>query len=291
LANVDNFKRAVDLAKDSDAVVFFGGITAELEGEEMPVDLDGFRGGDRTDLKLPKVQQDLLQALHETGKPVVFVVSSGSALAINWAKENIAAIVQLWYPGQEGGTALADVLFGDYNPAGRLPVTFYQSVDQLPPFEDYNMAGRTYRYFEGEPLYPFGYGMSYTQFQYSKMTMPAKAKAGEEVKVDVEVKNAGKVAGDEVVELYVKDLQASVAVPIHALQGMKRVHLQPGESRRVEFTLTPRQLALVTDEGEYVVEPGAFEISLGGALPGTNPSTTQVVSKKLMVEGDKYMVE
>ena len=291
LLNTDYFKKAVNLASNSDVVIFVGGITAQLEGEEMRVEYDGFRGGDRTHIKLPQVQKALLKAIQKTGTPVVLVLTSGSALAVNWAKENIPAIVQLWYPGQEGGTALADVLFGDYNPAGRLPVTFYKSVGQLPPFEDYNMKGHTYRYFEDEPLFAFGYGMSYTTFEYKNLEVPEKTKAGENIRISVQVQNTGKVAGDEVVQLYVKDIEASVPVPIRALQGLKRIHLKPGEEQKVEFTLKPKQLAIIDDNGKYIVEPGTFEIAVGGALPGTNPPTTEVVFKELQIEGDPYYVE
>ena len=289
--NFDHFKHAIDLASDADVIIYVGGLTAQLEGEEMRVDYKGFKGGDRTNIKLPEVQLDLLKALYNTGKPVVLVLTSGSALAVNWANDNIPAIVQTWYPGEEGGTALADVLFGDYNPAGRLPVTFYKSVDQLPPFEDYSMKGRTYRYFEDKPLYAFGYGLSYTKFNYSDLKVPGKAQSGENVDVSVRVKNTGAVAGDEVVELYVKDREASVPVPIHALQDLKRIHLEPGEEKKVAFTLTPKNLSLVTDEGKRVVEPGSFEIAIGGALPGTAPATTAVVSGNLDIEGEPFVVK
>jgi beta-glucosidase len=290
LLNVDHAKNAVELARSADAVIFVGGITAQLEGEEMQVNYDGFKGGDRTHLKLPKTQENLLQALHATGKPVVLVLTSGSALAVNWENENIPAIIQLWYPGQEGGTALAEVLFGDYNPAGRLPVTFYKSVEQLPPFADYNMKGRTYRYFAGEPLFAFGYGLSYTKFEYANLVLPNEAKAGDDVKISVEVQNTGKAAGDEVVQLYVKDKEASVPVPIRALQGFKRIHLQPGEKRVVEFKLQPRQLAVIDENANYVVEPGAFEIAVGGLLPGTKAPTTEFIAKELKIVGEKYIV-
>lgn len=290
LLNVDHIQRAVDLAKSSDVVIFVGGITAQLEGEEMKVDYDGFKGGDRTHLKLPKVQEDLLKALHATGTPVVLVLSSGSALAVNWEKENLPAIVQLWYPGEEGGTALADVLFGDYNPAGRLPVTFYKSVDQLPPFTDYNMKGRTYRYFEQEPLFAFGYGLSYTKFAYGNLTVPDEAKAGDDINISVEVQNTGKLAGDEVVQLYIKDTEASVPVPIRSLQGFKRIHLQPGEKQVVEFKLQPKQLAVIDENVKYVVEPGTFEIAVGGLLPGSKSPMTGFVAKKLKIAGEKYIV-
>ena len=294
ILNKDQFKEAVKLAKTSDVIIFVGGITAQLEGEEMHVKYDGFSGGDRTNLKMPNVQENLLKALYSTGKPIVLVLSSGSALAVNWENENIPAVVQIWYPGEEGGTALADVLFGDYNPAGRLPVTFYKSVYQLPPFEDYNMNGRTYRYFEGKPLYPFGYGLSYTKFGYSNLTLPDNIKAGDNVIVSVEVQNTGKTAGDEVVQLYVKDVESSVMVPVHSLQGFKRIHLEQGEKRVVEFKLNRKQLSVIkvnkNNEVNYVIEPGFFEISVGGTQPGTSSPTTEVVTKKLEVTGISYTI-
>jgi beta-glucosidase len=287
----DSFHRAVDLAKESDVTIFVGGITAELEGEEMRVDYEGFRGGDRTSLELPKTQQKLLQAVHATGRPVVFVLTCGSAVAVNWENAHVPAMVAIWYPGQEGGTALADVLFGDFNPAGRLPVTFYKSVDQLPPFEDYNMKGRTYRYFEGEPLYPFGFGLSYTQFEYSDLKTPQKVKVGEQFKVSVQVENAGKMAGDEVVQLYVKDVEASVPVPLRSLQGFARIHLQPGEKQTVQFTVTTKQLSLINREMKRVVEPGDFEIAVGGVLPGFKSPTTESLAAKLSVIGEVFFIE
>ena len=291
LLNVDQYNNAVELAKNSDVVIFVGGITAELEGEEMRVNYDGFNGGDRTNLDLPKTQQKLLKALSSTGQPIVLVLSSGSALSINWAKENIPAIIQLWYPGEEGGTALANVLFGDYNPAGRLPITFYKSINQLPPFEDYNMKGRTYRYFENEPLFPFGYGLSYTKFKYENFSCPTKIQAGEISKVSVEVKNIGNVAGDEVVQFYVKDLAASVPIPIHSLQGFTRIHCKPGESKVVEFDILPRQLAIINNDMKYVIEPGIFKIFIGGIQPGSIASTTEYLSKNMEVVGEPYYLK
>jgi beta-glucosidase len=204
LLNSDHARKAVELAKSSDLVIFVGGITPQLEGEEMQVNYEGFKGGDRTNLNLPVVQENLLKELQATRTPVVLVLTSGSALAVNWEKENLPAILQLWYPGEEGGTALADVLFGDYNPAGRLPVTFYKSVDQLPPFEDYSMKGRTYRYFDGEPLFPFGYGMSYTKFSYHNLVVPSETMTGDSTTISVEVQNTGTLPGDEVVELLIR---------------------------------------------------------------------------------------
>ncbi len=290
LLHVDHFQAAVRQAKNTDVVIFIGGISGQLEGEEMEVDFEGFLGGDRTHLRLPKVQRELLKAIHATGTPVVLVLCSGSALSVNWERENIPAIIQLWYPGQAGGTALADVLFGDYNPAGRLPVTYYQSVNQLPPFEDYEMKGRTYRYFRGEPLFPFGFGLSYTKFGYSMLTIPDKAIAGEAIKLSVKVQNTGGIAGDEVVQLYITDLQASVPTPQITLQGFKRIHLEPGESQIVEFTLMPKQLSVIDNESRRVVEPGVFRISVGGALPGSEIASTGCISKEILITGYSYYI-
>ena len=291
LLNIDHLKKAIEFAKSSAVVVFVGGITSQLEGEEMRVDYEGFKGGDRTNLDLPNVQENLLKILFSTGTPIILVLTSGSALSTNWEKENIPAIVQLWYPGQEGGTALADVLFGDYNPAGRLPVTFYKSVDQLPPFEDYNMYGRTYRYFKGEPLYSFGYGLSYTKFTYSDLTMPDETKTNKSLTIAVEVRNAGKTAGDEVVQLYLKNLTSVVPVPIHSLQGFKRIHLNPGEKQIVQFQLLPKQFAVLNESLKFVVAPGQFEITAGGLQPGIQSTTTECISKKITVIGNPFVVE
>jgi beta-glucosidase len=200
----------------------------------------------------------------------VVVLVNGSAVAVNWADEHVQAILEAWYPGEEGGTAIADVLFGDYNPGGRLPVTFYRSVDQLPDFEDYRMGGRTYRFFTGEPLYPFGYGLSYTTFAYRKPQItPSVARIGQAVAVQVTVENIGDRAGDEVVQLYVRDVEASSRVPSRSLQGFTRIHLRPGERQVVSFDLTPEQMALVDETGHKVVEPGIIEVSVGGGQPGT----------------------
>jgi beta-glucosidase len=209
---------------------------------------------------------------------VVLVLLNGSAVAVNWAKEHVPGIVELWYPGQVGGTALADVLFGDYNPGGRLPVTFYQSENQIPPFEDYTMKGKTYRYFEGEPLYPFGYGLSYTRFTYRNLQVPSEVRAGSNLKVAVEVENVGDRAGDEVIQLYLRHVDAPVPVPIRSLEGFRRVTLRPGERRRVEFTLTERQLSMVNAQSHRAVEPGMIEIAVGGLQPGYQAPTTEVVT-------------
>ena len=256
-------EEAVKAAREADASVLVLGISAGLEGEEMPVTVEGFRGGDRTDISLPKSQEALLKAVAATGKPVIVVLLSGSALAVNWANDNVPAMLHAWYPGGEGGTAVADVLFGDYNPAGRLPVTFYKSVDQLPPFTDYSMAGRTYRYFKGEPLYPFGFGLSYTKFSYSNLKFPKSVKAGDPITVTVDVQNTGDRAGDEVVQLYLTDVAASAPVPLRNLVGFERIPLRTGEKRTVTFTITPRQMSLIDNDGKRVIEPGEFLINLG----------------------------
>ncbi len=256
-------EEAVKAAREADASVLVLGLSARLEGEEMKVEVPGFRGGDRTDISLPAAQEALLKAVVATGKPVVVVLLSGSALAVNWANDHASAILQAWYPGGEGGVALADVLFGDYNPAGRLPVTFYKSVDQLPPFTDYSMQVRTYRYFKGEPLYRFGYGLSYTKFAYSNLRVKS-AKVGESVKVTVDVTNAGERDGDEVVQLYLTDVTASAPVPIKTLVGFERISLRPREKRTVTFTITPRQMSLIDNDGKRVIEPGEFRVHIGG---------------------------
>ena len=284
------YAEAIKVAKEADAVVLVLGISSQLEGEEMNVREPGFLGGDRTDIKLPARQQGLLEAVAATGKPMVLVLMSGSALAVNWANSHVGAILHAWYPGEEGGAAIADVLFGDYNPAGRLPVTFYKSVDQLPPFDDYAMDGRTYRFFKGEPLYPFGHGLSYTEFKYTNINVSSpRIKATDTVTVSATVENAGNREGDEVVQLYVTDVEASVRVPIRSLVGVERVHLKPGEHRVVSFTLEPRQLAVITDDGRVVVEPGEFRLSVGGKQPGltgtANATTTSFVEGRFAVIG------
>jgi beta-glucosidase len=259
---------AIEAAKNADVVVSVVGITSELEGEEMPVNEPGFMGGDRTSIDLPKPEQDLLEAVAKAGKPMVVVLTNGSALAVNWAKEHANAILDAWYPGEEGGTAVAQTLSGKNNPAGRLPVTFYTGVDQLPPFEDYAMKGRTYRYFEGTPLYPFGYGLSYTTFSYSGLSVPASVDAGSPMQVEATVTNTGKKAGDEVAELYLTFPNVPGA-PIKALRGFRRVHLVPGASQTVKFELNPRDMSMVTDGGVPTVTEGAYTVSVGGGQPNT----------------------
>ena len=259
----------VTAAKDADVIVAVVGITSELEGEEMLVSEPGFEGGDRTSLDLPEPEVNLLKELATAGKPLVVVLTNGSALAVNWANEHANAILDAWYPGEEGGDAVAQTLAGVNDPAGRLPVTFYKSVDQLPPFEDYSMTGRTYRYFTGTPLYPFGYGLSYTKFAYSNLTVPAEPlEAGMPAVVEGTVTNTGTRAGDEVAELYLKFPDVPGA-PLIALRGFERVHLEPGASTKVRFELRPRDMSMVTEAGEPIVAAGAYTVSVGGGQPDT----------------------
>ena len=262
------FDAAVGAARDADVVVFVGGLTAEVEGEEMRVSYPGFAGGDRTDIELPAVQLRMLEALHATGKPVVLVLTTGSALAVRWAQERLPAIVLGWYPGQQGGTAVADVLFGDHNPAGRLPVTFYASASQLPPFADYAMEGRTYRYFRGQPLYPFGHGLSYTRFEYSGLQLSrSRLGRGEPLDVSLDVRNVGGRDGDEVVQLYARDVESSRPVALRQLRGFERLSLKAGEQKRVRFTLVPERDLAAYDEATKVlaVRPGEYEVELGAS--------------------------
>ena len=291
-----DLEEAVRAAKSADVVVVALGLSGNLENEQFEIDEDGFYWGDRTSLDLPPAQENLLKAIAATGKPTVLLLLNGGPVTTAWARAHVGAIVEAWYPGEEGGTAIADVLFGDYNPAGRLPVTVYKSVDQLPPFGDYKMAGRTYRYFSGEPLYPFGYGLSFTHFQYRNLHIgAAPIQAKENLQVNVEVKNSGAVAGDEVVQLYLTHLNAPVPVPIRSLAGFNRVHLKPGESKAISFTLTPRQLSVIDNNGKRVELPGKFRIEVGGKQPGfkgtADAATTEVLSTEIEVAGPTAPVE
>ncbi|HTT18097.1 MAG TPA: glycoside hydrolase family 3 C-terminal domain-containing protein [Candidatus Sulfotelmatobacter sp.] len=261
---------AVAAVKNADVVVAVVGITSHLEGEEMPIEEPGFSGGDRTSLDLPKPEEDLVQAVAATGKPLIIVLMNGSAMGINWEKAHASAILEAWYSGEEGGAAVAETLSGKNNPAGRLSVTFYKDVRQLPHFEDYAMKGRTYRYFEGEPLWPFGYGLSYTTFNYANLTLPdAAVNAGDALNTSVTVTNTGKVAGDEVVQVYVKFPDVAGA-PRRALRGFQRIHLEPGANEKVSFQLNARDLSMVTEAGDIVVPEGKYTISIGGGQPGTD---------------------
>jgi beta-glucosidase len=261
--------KAIAAAKDADVVIAVVGITSQLEGEEMPVSEPGFLGGDRTSIDLPEPEENLVEAMAATGKPLAVVLMNGSALSVNWINDHANAILEAWYPGEEGGASAAETLSGKNNPAGRLPVTFYKGVDQLPNFEDYGMANRTYRYFTGKPLYPFGYGLSYTRFDYSGLTLPAQpVAAGQDLSAEVTVTNKGTVAGDEVVQLYLK-FPAVKGAPLTALRGFQRIHLEPGASQSVHFDLKARDLGMVTEEGNPIVAAGEYAVSIGGGQPDT----------------------
>ncbi|MDO6430285.1 glycoside hydrolase family 3 C-terminal domain-containing protein [Flavitalea sp. BT771] len=280
-----DFAAVANKVKDADAIIFAGGISPQLEGEEMPVNAPGFNGGDRTSVALPAVQTELMKALRSTGKPVVFVMMTGSAIAIPWEDENIPAIINAWYGGQNAGAAIADVLFGDYNPAGRLPVTFYKSDTDLPSFSSYDMTGRTYRYFKGEALYPFGYGLSYSRFAYSGLKTPSGITRNKSLTVTATVRNMGAMDGEEVVELYVSYPEVRERAPIRSLKGFKRIFLKAGGAQVVTFTLSPEQLSL-TDEktGAFHQPKGKMVLSVGGGQPGVkNKTTSNVISKDIYV--------
>jgi len=245
------------------------GVSLKKKSEEKKVDVPGYKGGYRTSLDLPKEEEDLLEALKATGKPLVVVLMNGSALSVNWASEHADAILDAWYAGEEGGIAIAQTLAGVNNPAGRLPVTFYKSVEQLPAFEDYSMKNRTYRYFEGQSLYPFGYGLTYSRFEYSNLKLSAtKLKAGDSLNVEADVRNVSQREGDEVVELYLSFPKSSIA-PIRALRGFTRVSLAAGDTRHVHFVLDARDLSEVNKKGDRIVAAGSYRISVGGGQPGT----------------------
>jgi len=280
-------ERAVAAAKKADMVIAVAGITSALEGEEMQVDVPGFSGGDRTSLDMPKDEEDVLKAVRPAARKLVVVLMNGSALSVNWAAEHADAILDAWYPGEEGGTAIAQTLAGDNNPSGHLPVTFYTGVEQLPPFDDYAMAGRTYRYFTGKPLYPFGHGLSYTRFAYDGLKVAPSLKAGDTLGVDVTVKNTGARHGDAVAQLYL-GFPGRPGQPLRALRGFTRVSLKVGESRKLHFDLSPRDLSSVTPAGDRVVAPGAYRVSVGEGQPGAGAA---VAAGKFTVVGTAALPE
>ena len=287
-ASEDFLGRAIADAKRADVVIAIVGITSELEGEEMTVNLPGFKGGDRTSLDLPKQEEDLLKAMKQTGKPLVVVLMNGSALSVTWTKKNADAVLDAWYSGEEGGKAIAETLAGINNPAGRLPVTFYTGIDQLPAFEDYSMKGRTYRYFAGTPLYPFGFGLSYSKFIYSNLKLStAILKARDPLTVEADVRNTSSIAGDEVVQLYL-GFPAVDGAPIRALRGFSRIHLAAGEAQHVQFKLSPRELSLVNAVGDRMVGPGDYLITVGGGQPGTGAPT---VESRFSIQGEQKLPE
>ena len=263
------------------------GLSPEIEGEEMPVLLEGFDKGDRSDITLPKVQIELMKQVQALGKPTIVVLMNGSALAVNWASENIPAILEAWYPGEFGGNAIADILFGDYNPAGRLPVTFYKSVSNLPDFKDYNMKNRTYKYFKGTPLFPFGHGLSYTNFEYSNLNIAEKVKLNDAIEISVEIKNTGIVDGDEVIQIYLTHEDKPNESPIRSLVGFQRIHLNSGETKKVNYKIGADTYASITSEGKKLIEPEKLLVSVGGKQPGfngvANAVTTDVLSKRVLL--------
>jgi beta-glucosidase len=260
----------------ADLIVAVLGLAGDLEGEEMPVEIEGFHGGDRTNLELPRAQEQLLEKVVASGKPVVVVLMNGSALSVNWADQHAKAILEVWYPGGEGGTAVAEALAGDFSPGGRLPLTFYKSVGQLPAFEDYNMKGRTYRYFTGEPLYPFGYGLSYTNFAYSNLNFDKTSLvATDDVTASVDVKNAGKMAGDEVVQIYLTHPGVNGA-PVRALAGFQRVHVEAGATQHVQIKIPNRELSVVSAEGTRKIVAGEVSVWIGGGQPMNRQGSPKV---------------
>ncbi|GHT01135.1 glycosyl hydrolase [Bacteroidia bacterium] len=257
--------------KGYDAVIYVGGISPRLEGEDLQIKMEGFAGGDRTSILLPKVQTQLMQAIHAENIPLVFVMMTGSAIATPWESANVPAIVNAWYGGQDAGNAIADVLFGDYNPSGKLPVTFYAKDSDLPPFNSYQMKNRTYRYFDGEVLYPFGYGLSYTQFAYEVVNAKPQIALNETLTVEVKVTNTGKLDGDEVVQLYVSHPDREGLKPLYALKGFERVFIKAGQSQTVKFALSAKELSAVGNKGTLEVNQGTLKLYIGG----TSPSKTQ----------------
>ena len=285
-------KNAVDAAKKADLVIVMVGLSPQLEGEEMPIHVEGFDGGDRTRIDLPDAQEELLHQLGETGKPLVAVLLNGSALAVNWATEHANAILEAWYPGEAGGKAIADTLAGRNNPSGRLPITFYRSIDELPSFTDYSMKDRTYRYFTGKALYGFGYGLSYTKFSYSNVKLSAPTvHAGDTLTVNADVKNAGSVAGDEVAELYLLPPQGSNdgLSPHLQLEGFQRIHLLPGQTKQVTFKLDPRQLSEVDAKGARSVQPGDYSLAVGGAQPNDPLAPTHAEMARFTITGSEEL--
>jgi beta-glucosidase len=272
---------AVRQAQQADLIIATVGLSPSLEGEEMPVKLEGFSGGDRTSIDLPAAQEDLLKALGATGKPLIVVLQNGSALAVNWAQQHASAILEAWYPGAEGGTAIAETIAGDNNPGGRLPLTFYSSLSQVPPFEEYSMKNRTYRYMSDKPLYGFGFGLSYTKFAYSGLKVPNSLNAGQPVAIETDVKNIGGVPGEEVVELYLTQPKA-FETPVRALAGFKRIRLAPNESTHVRLVVDPRSLGQVDAKGNRIIVPGEYTVSVGSTQPGESEA---VQTSRFVVKG------
>jgi len=280
---------AMKIANQADVILFCGGISPRLEGEELGIETEGFSHGDRTHLKLPEVQEALLKKLTELGKPIVFINFSGSAVALNWENENMNAIIQAFYPGEATGTALKNIVYGKSNPSGKLPVTFYRSVNDLPPFNDYNMTGRTYRYFNEDVLYPFGHGLSYSHFSYSDLKMVDEIKAGETFELEFKLTNTGTTDGREIVQLYISDLDSAYPRPFYSLKSFEAVFLKKGESHLIRFNIKAEDLSIYNNDFEQIIEPGTFSIHVGSGMPGSAYlSSDQFVHKKLLVKGSNY---
>lgn len=289
LKDKTDFKDVISAARKSNLVIFVGGISADYEGEAGDAGADGFGGfasGDRTTIHLPEVQTNCMKAIKSTKRPLIFVNMSGSAMTMNWESENADAIIQAWYGGQAGGTAIAEVISGKYNPAGRMPVTVYQSDDDLPHFEDYSMKNRTYRYFTGEASYPFGYGLSYTEFEYKNIKTIQTVKTGEKVVVTAEISNSGERDGDEVIQLYITHPNGGENAPIRALKGFKRLHIKAGETKLVEFTLSPQDLALTDQNGNLIEKAGSVDIYIGGG----QPNVSENVATSIEITGENYTI-
>ena len=283
----EGFNKAIEIAEKSDIVIMVLGISKRYEGEEGSA-TQTEAGGDRPHIYLPGLQEDLLKTIHKTGKPIVLILTSGSALTVKYAEEHIPAIIQAWYPGEEGGNAVADVIFGDYNPAGKLPITIYKSLDQLPSFEEYSMENRTYRYFKDEPLYPFGYGLSYTKFKYSNLKFSQKKiNIGEDLLISVDVENIGEITGDEVIQLYLSKSVPNLSLPIRELQGFKRVTLKKAEKTTVSFTLTTKNLFHVNNDGARIIEPGMVNLSVGGCQPGFSDDGINLLESSFEIMGER----
>jgi beta-glucosidase len=284
------FAEAVSIAEKSDIVIICLGISPELEGEEGDVaNSDG--GGDKIDIALPGMQEELLAAVAETGKPIIAVITNGSPVELNSVDQKAEAVLEAWYPGEEGGNAVADILFGDYNPSAKLPVTFVRSMDQLPDFRDYSMKNRSYRFMESDPLYPFGFGLSYTEFDFSDLKLSSASFSTDseaEITVSAKIKNSGQYKGAEVVQLYLKDLESSVQLPKYELRGVERVELAPAEEKTVEFNLKARDFAIIDQEGKAILEAGEFEIYLGGSQPDSYSKQltgAEILKNKITVRG------
>ncbi len=280
--NEDLLTPAIEAAKKSEVVILCLGLSPEVEGEEMPVVIEGFDKGDRSKITLPKTQLELVKKIQKLGKPTVVVLMNGSALAINWTSKNVPAILEAWYPGEFGGRAIADILFGDYNPSGKLPVTFYKSVKDLPDFKNYNMENRTYKYFKGEPLFPFGHGLSYSKFEYSNLEISDKIAKNDDIVISVDVKNNSKYSGEEVIQCYVTHENDKIQNnPIRSLVSFEKVFIKANELKKVTFKIPPKKYARISEEGKRIIESGIINISIGGKQPNktVTPEDNVLITK------------